>query len=270
MMHHLLQEVEHAVIDTVHPAAREGYARQADAYARGRPGYPQFLHQWLRDEVGIDSGSTVIEVGAGTGKFTSLLLATDADVVAIEPVAEMRAQLRRLLPAVRVMTGTAQALPLASASADAIVCAQSFHWFANREALDEFARVLKADGRLALVWNVRDERCDWVAELMRMATESAGSAPLLASKQWQQAFPHPAFGPLVQTEHDHVHEGPVEQVIVDHFLSISFVASLPPAERDQMRDRIRALIARHPALRGKTRVRFPYRTMAFVTQHKPR
>lgn len=254
--------------DRVHAAARAGYATQADAYARGRPGYPPFLKQWLRQELGLRGHRTVVEVGAGTGKFTPLLLDAGADVVAIEPVAAMRAHLHDLLPAVRALPGTAQALPLAPAAADAIVCAQSFHWFASHAALDEFARVLRPGGKLGLVWNVRDERCDWVAELMRLVTPYAGDAPLLASEQWRRAFPHPAFGPLHQTEHAHVHEGPAGRVIVDHFMSISFVAALPAAQRREVRQRVEALVASHPALRGKATVGFPYRTLAFVTQRR--
>lgn len=254
--------------DSVHAAARTGYATQADAYARGRPGYPPFLQQWLRQDLGLRGGAMVVEVGAGTGKFTPLLLGTGAEVVAVEPVAAMRARLHELLPAVRVLPGTAQALPLPDTSADAIACAQAFHWFANHAALDEFARVLKPGGRLGLVWNVRDERCDWVAELMRLVTPYAGDAPLLAGGQWRQAFPHPAFGPLAEVEHAHVHAGPPARVIVDHFMSISFVAALPPEQRLAVRQRIEAVVARHPALRGRETVDFPYRTQAFVAQRR--
>lgn len=254
--------------DRVHAAARTGYATQADAYARGRPGYPPFLQQWLRETLGLRPQDTVVEVGAGTGKFTPLLLDAGADVVAVEPVDAMRTRLHELLPAVRVLPGTAQALPLEAASADAIVCAQAFHWFANHAALDEFARVLKPGGRLGLVWNVRDERCDWVAELMRLVTPYAGDAPLLATGQWRRAFPHPAFGPLAEAEHAHVHAGPPARVIVDHFMSISFIAALPAAERSGVRQRVEALVASHPALSGRETVDFPYRTQAFVAQRR--
>lgn len=253
----------------IHPAAEQGYTGQAGAYERGRPGYPSQLLPWLRAAVGLQPGRTVVEVGAGTGKFTPLLLATGAAVIAVEPVTAMGAQLAARYPRLRVLPCSAQALTLADASADAIVCAQSFHWFAECAALDEFARVLRPGGALGLVWNVRDERCDWVAALMRIVTPHAGNAPLLAGGAWRQAFPHPAFGPLAPTTWPHAVEGLPERVIVDHARSISFVAALPPAERARVDARVHRLITEHPLLRGRKLVRFPFQTQAYVARRLP-
>lgn len=253
---------------SIHPSAEKGYSGQAGAYERGRPGYPAPLQRWLRDAVGLHPGRTAIEVGAGTGKFTPLLLATGAEVIAVEPVGAMRTRLAARYPDVPVLACTAQALALADASADAVVCAQSFHWFAERAALDEFARVLKPGGALGLVWNVRDERCDWVAALMRIVTPYAGTAPLLAGDAWRRAFPHPAFGPLVPSVWSHAVEGPPERVIVDHVLSISFIAALPDAERAAVGARMRRLIATHPMLRGRSAVRFPFQTKAHLARRR--
>ena len=93
-----------------------------------------------------------LDVGAGTGKFTTLLATTGATVVGVEPVDAMRAKIDALqLPTVRAVAGTAQAIPLPSGKLDAVVCAQAFHWFATREALDEFHRVLRPGGRLLIM-----------------------------------------------------------------------------------------------------------------------
>lgn len=247
----------------VHVAAQEGFTKQAGAYARGRPDYPAELAGWLRGALALGPGRTVADVGAGTGKFTPQLLATGADVVAVEPVDAMRA---RIAPheRLRVQSGTAEATGLAVASLDALVCAQAFHWFAHRAALDEFARVLKPGGRLGLVWNVRDESVDWVAALTRIVTPHEGDAPRFHKGDWQRTFPHPAFGPLQETVFDHVHEGPPEQVIVDRFMSVSFIAALPADEQAAVRAQLEALISSHPALRGREALRFPYQTRAFV------
>ena len=204
------------------------------------------------------------DVGAGTGKFTPLLTATGAQVIAVEPVDAMRAQLAAAQPAVRALPGTADALPLADAALDAIACAQAFHWFATRAALDEFARVLKPGGRLGLVWNVRDESVDWVAELTRIVTPHEGDAPRFHKGSWRQAFPHPAFGPLQESVFAYTHEGPPQQVIVDRFMSVSFIAALPEHEQARVRAQIEDLIASHPALRGRQMLQFPYHTRAFV------
>ena len=143
--------------NAVHKAAQQGFEKEAQAYARGRPDYPAALSAWLAQTLGMGPGREVADVGAGTGKFTALLATTGATVVGVEPVDAMRAKIDALqLPTVRAVAGTAQAIPLPSGKLDAVVCAQAFHWFATREALDEFHRVLRPGGKLGLVWNVRD------------------------------------------------------------------------------------------------------------------
>lgn len=248
----------------LHPAAQQGFEKEAQAYARGRPDYPQALSDWLQSPVGAGPGRQVADVGAGTGKFTALLARTGAQVTAVEPVDAMRAQIAALqLDGVRALPGTAQALPFADGALDAVVCAQAFHWFASREALDEFHRVLRPGGRLALVWNVRDESVDWVAALTAIITPHEGDAPRFHKGDWRHAFPHPGFGPLLEERFAHAHAGPPQQVIVDRFMSVSFIAALPEVQRDAVRRDIETLVATHPALRGRDTVRFPYTTLAF-------
>ena len=247
----------------VHAAAQQGFTRQAEAYRRGRPGYPPELQGWLRDTLGLGPNRTVADVGAGTGKFTPLLLATGADVIAVEPVDAMRQRIAPH-PHLRVQAGTAQATGLAAASLDALVCAQAFHWFATPAALDEFARVMRPGARLGLVWNVRDESVDWIAALTRIFTPYEGNAPRFYKGDWRGAFPHPAFGPLTETTFAYEHVGPPEQVIIDRVLSTSFIAALPADEQARVRARLEELVASHPALRGKTEVRVPYVTRAFA------
>ena len=120
-------------------------------------------------------GLRVLDLGAGTGKLTAMLVALGADVTAVEPDPAMFAELRRLLPQVRGMAGGAEAIPLPDASVDAVVAGQALHWFDMAVAGPEIARVLVPGGILAGLWNVDDDRVDWVAELERV---SAGSASL--------------------------------------------------------------------------------------------
>ena len=247
----------------VHTAAQTGYTKEADTYVRGRPDYPPQLDRWLLDALRLGPGRTVADVGAGTGKFTSRLLATGANVIAVEPVDAMRAR----IPAherLRVQAGTAEATGLPGASLDALVCAQSFHWFASRASLDEFARVLKPGSRLGLVWNVRDESVDWVAAITRMIDPYEGDAPRYWKQTWRQGFPHPAFTPLEEATFTHAHIGPPEQVIIARTLSTSFIAALTEAERRHVREQLAQLIATHPALRGQATVSYPYKTHAFM------
>lgn len=256
----------------VHPAAGQGFAQEAAAYARGRPDYPPALEGWLRDTLGLGPGCLAVDVGAGTGKFTPRLLATGATVVAVEPVDAMRARLARALPEVQALAGSAQALPLADASADAIVCAQAFHWFASHAVLQEFHRVLKPGGRLGLVWNVRDETVDWVAEITRIITPHEGDAPRFHKGDWRRPFdegPQHWFGPLAELQWPYAHHGPAQQVVVDRFLSVSFIASLPNAGKHDVRHQLERLLATHPALRGRTELALPYVTRALWARRLP-
>ncbi len=246
----------------LHTAAREGFAREAASYARGRPDYPPQLAPWLTGPLGLAPGRRAADVGAGTGKFTRLLLATGADIVAIEPVAPMRAQLAGIA-GVEALDGTAQSLPVADGSLDAIVCAQAFHWFAHRAVLDEFARALRPGGRLGLVWNVRDESVDWVHRITELITPFEGDAPRFYKGDWRQPFPHPAFSALQEASFAYEHVGAPQQVIIDRFMSVSFIAALPAPQRLEVQGTLEHLIATHPALRGQAVVRFPYRTLAF-------
>ena len=250
--------------NAVHKAAQQGFEKEAHAYARGRPDYPAALSAWLTQTLGLGPGRQVADVGAGTGKFTALLATTGATAVGVEPVDAMRAKIDALqLPTVRAVAGTAQAIPLPSGTLDAVVCAQAFHWFATSDALDEFQRVLRPGGRLGLVWNVRDESVDWVARLTAIITPYEGDAPRFYKGDWRKPFPHAGFGTLVETRLPHEHVGPPQQVIVDRFMSVSFIAALPDADRATVRAQIETLIAQHPALRGQDTVRFPYTTLAY-------
>jgi len=143
------------VSDAIHPAASGGYAVAVDAYERSRPGYPLEAVAWLARTLRIHSGSTVLELGAGTGKLTSQLVPLRARLVALEPVAEMRAKLAPSVPSAMPLAATAEALPLDDATIDAAVAAQAFHWFDHAAFRTECARILKPRGVVALFWNVR-------------------------------------------------------------------------------------------------------------------
>ncbi len=156
----------------VHIKAKSGYAKASDTYASGRPDYPVEIAGWLAETLGLSAASTVLDLGAGTGKFTRFLVDTGAQVIAVEPVDEMRAQLRRYVPGVTTLAGAADDIPLADGSVDVVVCSQSFHWFATQSALGEIHRVLRTRGKLGLVWNIRDEKTPWVKSLSKIMRPS--------------------------------------------------------------------------------------------------
>jgi SAM-dependent methyltransferase len=247
----------------VHPTAARGFSQGADAYSHGRPDFPPQTLDWLLTDVRLDAGKTALEIGAGTGKFTRLLAATGASVVAVEPVTAMLERLVEGLPASSALRAQAQNLPFASGAFDAVLCAQSFHWFATTAALEEIHRVLRPGGVLGLVWNIRDQSIDWVAKLTAIMAPHEGDAPRYDHGEWRHLFPARGFGSLHERSFVHSHVGAPEQVIVERVASVSFIAALDGSARDQVLHQVRALIAATPALANAPAVEFPYLTRAY-------
>jgi SAM-dependent methyltransferase len=250
----------------VHELAAVGFGRAVDAYERARPGYPPEAVSWLVERLAIDASSSVLDLAAGTGKLTRQLAGTGAQIVAVEPVAEMRARLAGALPAVRALDGNAEAIPLPDASVDAVAVGQAFHWFANERALAEIHRVLRPGRRLGLIWNARDESVDWVARLGELIEPNRGDVPRYVSRRWERAFEaSKLFGPLEERRFGFSHELDRE-TLVARVASISFIAALPPEKREAVLADVRALVETHPDTRAKGRFPLPYRTAAFVTE----
>jgi ubiquinone/menaquinone biosynthesis C-methylase UbiE len=172
----------------------------------------------------------------------------------------MRAELATAMPDIRTIAGTAQAMNLPDAIGDAVLCAQAFHWFATVEALDEIHRVLKPGGKLGLVWNVRDESVDWVAAITEIITPYEGDTPRYYKNEWRRPFSGPLFSELRETCFPYQHIGTPQQVIVDRFLSVSFIAALRDSERSKVAQQLAELIASHPELKGRVTIAFPYET----------
>jgi SAM-dependent methyltransferase len=244
----------------IHEAAAHGFARAADAYERGRPGYPPAAVEHLCEVLGIGRGRAVLDLAAGTGKLTRLLVPTGAELVTVEPVDEMREALARALPEVTALAGTAEDIPLAADSVDAVVVGSAFHWFHGDGALAEIHRVLRPGGRLGLLWNVREESVAWVAELTAIIEPHRGSVPRYRSGAWKEAFRRTAaFSPLRCAEFRHVHRLEPEAVVA-RVASVSFVAALGEPDLTDVLARVRALLAHDPATQGREVVELPYRT----------
>jgi SAM-dependent methyltransferase len=246
----------------IHSAAAEGFSRGAQAYVRGRPDYPPQTRAWLLEDLGLRAGKVVLDLGAGTGKFTRTLLATGASVIAVDPVPQMLEQLAQAAPGAKAMVGAAEHIPAADSTVDAVVCAQAFHWFATGAALAEIRRVLKPGGVLGLIWNVRDESVEWVAALTALLVPYEDDTPRYSTGRWRKLFPAEGFGPLREQSFPHGHTGPTQQVILDRVSSISFIAALDAPERARLLTQVERLIETTPELAGRDEVTFPYVTAA--------
>lgn len=241
----------------VNEVAAAGFGSSAATYEAGRPSYPQGVLDLFVAELGIGTGTTVVDLAAGTGKLTRLLVPTGATVVAVEPIEAMRAQLTSLLPDVEALDGTAEDIPLPDASADAVTVAQAFHWFDPQPALAEIARVLRPGGGLGLVWNERDESVAWVAELSALFDWGV-KRPYEKGLDWAGLVAASGlFTPLQHRAMAHTQDVDAD-TLVQRVLSTSYVAARPADENVELEASIRALVADFPE-----RFELPYVTDVF-------
>ena len=246
-----------------HPAdLATSFGSVADAYARGRPDYPLAAAAWMTGS----SPATVVELGAGTGKLTDRLVELGHDVLATDPSDEMLAHLRLRYPDMRVATAPAEAVPVATRSVDVVVAAQAFHWFDPVPALREAARMLKPEGRIALCWNMRDERIPWVHRLGEIIGPRGGSADndidptdVLVSSKLFGYVEENTFRFWQRLRREDLH---------DLVLSRSNVATMEPPARDRVLRKVDELF--DGLDQGPDGLLLPYLTQCFRAVVKPR
>jgi len=224
-------------LSRVHPSASVGFARAAEVYERARPSYPQAAVDWLVGQTGLAPGKTVVDLGAGTGKLTRLLLPSGARVVAVEPIAEMRAHIE----GAELLDGTAEDIPLPDGSADVVAVAQAFHWFDHDRALPEIHRVLRDGGSLVLVWNMRDLEDPIQRGVEELLQPLRLGVPGQIAGAWREPLARSElFGASTSAEFRYEQQFTTDD-LCDRVASTSFVAALPPIEREELMVRVRAL-----------------------------
>lgn len=225
------------------------FGTAAAAYAEHRPDYARAAVRWA---VEFSPGRRVLDLGAGTGKLTATLLASGADVVAVEPDPAMLTELRRALPGVRALAGSAEAIPLPDASVDAVLAGNALHWFDLAVAGPEMARVLAPGGVPAGLWNVLDDRVDWVAGLTRVAG-SAAVGPRDTVISWRAAtaglhLPETGaarFGSPEQVEFPHGQRRTADSLVATLATRAGMLV-MPERDRDATLGAIRAFLASRP------------------------
>ncbi|MCV7203608.1 SAM-dependent methyltransferase [Mycolicibacterium peregrinum] len=231
------------------PKARSlSFGSEAAAYERGRPSYPPEAIDWLLPEGAHD----VLDLGAGTGKLTTRLVERGLDVIAVDPIPEMLELLTNSLPDTPALLGTAEEIPLADNSVDAVLVAQAWHWFDPERAVKEVSRVLRPGGRLGLVWNTRDERSGWVKDLGRIiGPEHDPNSEVALGEPFGEIERHQVEWTSYLTP----------QALIDLVASRSYCITSPERVRTQTLEQVRELLTTHPALAHSSGLALPYVTV---------
>ncbi len=226
---------------------RSSFGAVATAYAEHRPDYAPAGVRWALEDA---PGPRVLDLGAGTGKLTAGLVALGAEVIAVEPDPAMLAELRRAVPTVPALLGSAEALPLRDASVDAVVAGNALHWFDMDDAGPEIARVLAPRGILAGLWNVVDDRVGWVGDLA-LVSGSAAVGPRDTLSGWRAATEDahlptsgliPRFGWPELAEFEHGHPRTADSLVATLATRAGLLV-VPEQEREVTLGRIRAFLA---------------------------
>jgi len=253
---------------SVHQISKSGFNdATADAYEQARPSYPKGTVQYIKEVItnkGLPSTLNVLELGAGTGKFTRSFFETslvgeqqqDLNYTATEPSDGFREVLAKSAPSgvSQIMAATGDAINVPSGSQDAVIVAQAFHWMASEATLQEVRRVLKPGGAFIMVWNALDVNISWIHELeMDILTRRYDdkATPRYITMDWERAFSTAAaktsFSPLTKWSNPiNACSEVTAQFIVDRMLSVSVVAMRSKEEQEAMATEIFDLVRTHP------------------------
>uniref|UniRef100_A0A6B2LD70 Methyltransferase type 11 domain-containing protein n=1 Tax=Arcella intermedia TaxID=1963864 RepID=A0A6B2LD70_9EUKA len=243
----------------MHAWVSDGYTKESVVYDKVRPSYPDAALQWIVEKVKLchpDPSPTILDLAAGTGKFTRCLLnhlPKDVKLIAIEPVDNMRKILQDHFsdnPEIQILPGTAQKTGLESKSIDIITIAQAFHWFANQETLDELLRILKPNGYLILIWNSWQKDIPWIDQIRALTSPLSAQVPQYSTGEWKKIFSvaENHIGVFVE-ETGFTCDCPMDNHtpsrIWDQLLSRSWVAVLSEKEKEELKLKVWEILRNH-------------------------
>jgi SAM-dependent methyltransferase len=237
-------------------ARARSFGTVAAEYAVLRPTYPPEVVGFL---IG-DAPRAVLDLGAGTGLLTELLVAAGHGVVAVDTSPGMLEQLAARLPEVRTAVGPAEALPLPDGSVDVVTAAQAAHWFDPAPAAAEMRRVLRPGGAVGMVWNQRDDRVPWVAELSALLLEE--NSERRSDRQIVADFARQLDAELEVAEWGSVQRAGRDEMVAG-FATRSYAATMTEQRRAEFLGKIRDFLATHPATRAADVLELPHVTTAY-------
>lgn len=223
-----------------------GFDAVANVYERGRPSYPDDAVSTIIQALGIQAASTVLDLAAGTGKFTRLLTPTRARIIAVEPIQGMRTALADSVSGIEILEGTAESIPLLDNSVDAVTVAQAFHWFQPEEATAEIYRILRPRGGIALIWNRRDLNQPLQKAVHDIVIPYRGKPGTQDSLGWRKGFDQATLFTPLQEQSFPYSQNTDAQGLIDRVLSFSYMTKLPESEKEVVKEKIYALTSALP------------------------
>ncbi|EGC29989.1 hypothetical protein DICPUDRAFT_42108 [Dictyostelium purpureum] len=276
----------------LHPNAYAYHDKDvAFKYSNARPSYPIEAIKFIENELNLSKDSVIIDLAAGTGKFSSLIAqAGYKNITCVEPSGEFRDTCRDILENIKteqkeldykVLEGFSTSIPAQDNSVDVIFSVQAFHWFANAESIKEISRVLKPNGILFLMWNVFDNEAN--SEFQPLLSLFRGgngqkselmTSPFSQSYEWMNIFKDnesneefkKLINPVLEKKtFNYQHLTNTEKTIMA-MQSISFIAVLPTEKRDALLEKMRAALNSLESTKDGKEFNIHYKTEVYITK----
>lgn len=244
----------------VDEALARSFEKIGEEYDRYRPGFPERA----ADVVLPNTVRAVLDLGAGTGKFTELLVRRAERVMAVEPSESMLEILREKLPGVHAAVGTAESIPTDDGAVDAVTVAQAFHWFDRDPACREISRVLRTGGILGLLWNHSDPACAWDRACHRIAHPAVGETDATTTTAADEL---PGFV-FVRQEEVRWREGISRESYLRRWATVSSFLVATPMRRAEMLAAIERVLDEAPETRDRAEFDLPQVTDVFVYRRR--
>lgn len=236
----------------------------SEVYENSRPSYPDKVANFLKEKLEFNESSKLLELAAGTGKFTDLLVQHNLHPTVTEWLPNMLNILKCKHPNLCSVIAKAENIPFRDSLFDGVLTAQAFHWFANDTALRDIARVLKTNGYLAIIFQERDNQTAWVHEYHKIIF-SYPHAEVVKFElgAWKKVFEGQNYFSTLKHQRFTYLQHFFKENLVQRALGMSFIEALPEIKKKEAAQRIQNLCTTHPQVKNRDIIGFPYITHVY-------
>lgn len=236
----------------------------SESYEKSRPEYSRYSIDLIAKSFSLNLNTKILELGAGTGKFTSTLVNEGLLPVVTDWCPRMLSVLHDKYPHLKTVVADACNIPLKAATFDVVMVAQAFHWFATTDALKEIKRVLKPGAYLVLVFQERVENSEWIKEFHKILYSYPYDVRArFELGAWKKAFTEQNYFDCLKHESFAYNQNIAKEDLLHRALGMSFLTALPNVKRESAIQRIKMLCDTHIELKEKKIVEFSYKTHVY-------